>query len=166
MFTFLEMEVTKNSLLKVIDRFSTEWSVTLSIRLYGQILSGNGMSSCGIISLSSNGVVNNYYGSRVPFVGLVKSDRRLHTTSAINGNWNWIKDLPALKIDQTYHLEIHQRYVSNGNYRYFIKLDGEEVYSVINTDARQFYNVHVYAGNPWNDPCPVYISNFKITNFL
>ena len=99
--------MTKNNLLNVIERFSTEWSVTLSIRLYGQIPSGNGMSSCNIISLSSNGVENNHYGSRVPFVGLIKWDRRLHTTSAINGNWNWIKDLPALNIDQTYHLEIH-----------------------------------------------------------
>ncbi|XP_066910985.1 uncharacterized protein [Clytia hemisphaerica] len=162
-----EVRVTQNNLLKVIDRFSTEWSIMFSMRLSTSIPSGDdGLPTCNIINLSEDNIQSSHYGARTPYVGLRKDTRKIHTTSAINGNWNEIKELPPVIIDQTYHLEIHQRYVSNGHYRYFIMIDGVEVYSVLNTDARQFYNVHVYAGNPWNEPCPVYISNFKLTNFL
>ena len=110
--------------------------------------------------------MNSIYGSRTPYIGLNKATGILHTTSAINSNWNWVKDLQKIEIGDIHHIEFHQRYVNGGEYRYFIILDGKEVYSVINTDAKQFYNVYVYASNPWNDPCPVYIKNLKINNFL
>ena len=72
----------------------------------------------------------------------------------------------ALTVNQTYKIEIHQRYVSNGDYRYFIILDGQEVYSVVNTDAKQFYNIKVYASGPFRDACPAYVKDLKFTNFL
>ena len=37
------------------------------------------------------------------------------------------------------HIEIHQRY--------FIKWNGEEIHSVVNEKAQQFYDVKVYASD-------------------
>ena len=50
------------------------------------------------------------------------------------------------------HIEIHQKYTSGGKYRYFIKINGEEVFSIINTNAQQFYDIKIYASNPWELP--------------
>ena len=66
-----------------------------------------------------------------------------------------------------YHFEFHQRYVGGGNYRFYVKKNGEEVKSIINTSAQQFYNVKVYASNPYEqDVCPAHMKNLKFTNFL
>ena len=94
--------------------------------------------------------------------------RKFHIGSAINEKWNEKRNINGLSDEKTHRIEIHQNYskIGGGEYIYSVELDREEVAYFNNTDARQFYNVQVYAGNPWNDPCPVYISNFKITNFL
>ena len=85
--------------------------------------------------------------------------------NTVSGNQKWIKRLPTPPINVETHIEMHQRYVSGGNYRFFIVVNGEEINSVFST-ARQFYNVKVYSSNPWHNACPGYIKNFKFTNFL
>ena len=63
----------------------------------------------------------------------------LATSSCINDNPNhYINNYIT-------NIEIHQRYVNGGEYRYFIKINGEEIASIINTKAQQFYDVKVYA---------------------
>ena len=64
------------------------------------------------------------------------------------------------------NVEIHQRYKSGGVYKYSIILNGEEIHSTDNTQARQFYDVMVYSGNPEDHACVGTVSDFKITNFL
>ncbi|XP_066910984.1 uncharacterized protein [Clytia hemisphaerica] len=163
-----EKEVKRNSLIAIVPILSPEWSVKLDMRWYNEtIISSDSRYACSILQLSANGLENGY-GCRVPFIGMGKNSKKFAISSAVNGNSNHKipPTPPIVNINKTYHVEVQQRYVSNGNYRYDVLIDGVEVYSVLNTDARQFYNVHVYAGNPWNDPCPVYISNLKLTNFL
>ena len=62
-------------------------------------------------------------------------------------------------------IKIHQRYVSGGNYGFFVEVDGQEMVSVINIDARQFYNVKVYTSDPWHH-VQGSTKNLKLTNFL
>ena len=71
-------------------------------------------------------------------------------------------------VNETTHIEIHQRYLRSGEYRYFIRIDGEEVHSVVNTQAQQFYNVKVIAAQAFTSAatCPASIKNVKHTNFL
>ena len=99
-------------------------------------------------------------------IGIRKEDRKLHIASSINGIMSKHHSPVHLIVDQTYQVEVHQRYMSQGNYNYFIKIDGLEVYRIVNSDARQFWNVNVFAGNPWSEACPVYVKNFVITNFV
>ena len=121
---------------------------------------------CNIIQLTKGGLVGQH-GDRTPSVFLFPWSDRLYFASSINYDQNYF--LPSAKeivVNVPTHIEIHQRYTSGGKYRYFIKINGEEAYSIINTDARQFYNVKVYASNPWEDNCSGYIKNFEVTNFL
>ena len=96
----------------------------------------------------------------------IRDGRSFRVVSAINNNayHRFIID-GAITLNQTYYLEIHQRYVSNGNYRYYIVIDGQEKHSVINKSAKQLYNVEI---SVCMNECPgvAFVKNMKLTNFL
>ena len=162
----LEIAITKNNLLATIPRMSTEWSISFQFRQ-------TSLSPVwtNIIRFAS---ANTTYGSpitigkRIPAVFININSRKLHFTHAVNGMANYIVNGEATdnKLNDNHHIEIHQRYVSRGDYRYFIKINGTEIHSTINSDARQFYNVNVYASDPWYENVNGFISNFDFTNFL
>ena len=153
----------KNNLLTIIPRLSTEWSVSFEFR---QRSVSEGYTNIIRFTTSDTKSIPTI-GNRIPAVFLNPGSAMLHFTSAVNGNANYIVEPSTpLELNEKYHIEIHQRYVSRGGYRYFIKVDGIEVHSVINTDARQFYNVKVFASDPWYNEANGFISNFQLTNFL
>ena len=124
--------------------------------------------TCSLTHLTQNDNYDNY-GDRTPAVFFHGKPTFISTLfrSAVGGEKDhsyWFSKVP--KINELTHFEIHQRYVNGGKYRYFIKMNDQEIYSTINGDARQFYNVKVYASNPWYIACPGYIKNFAVTNFL
>ena len=141
---------------------STEWSVSFD-------WSTTSLPSAGWMSIVhfTIGEDNGKYGDRTPAVFFyVDGDTKLfHFASAVNGQGYTFDETTSFRLNHKYHIEIHQRYISQGNYRYFVKIDGVEVKSVVNSDARQFYEVKVYAGDPWFAPIG-YISNLHFTNFL
>ena len=162
---YIEEAIEQNRLLAVIQRLSTEWIVSLTVRF--ENLNPDGTGHCNIIQLTRENSLSQY-GDRTPVIFLKPNRDEFYIASAINGNKNlilWTDKGLALNVST--RIEVHQRYTSGGNYRYFIKINGEEVYSIINTNAQQFYNVKVYASNPWSpSACPGYIKNFEVTNFV
>ena len=48
-----------------------------------------------------------------------------------------------VQINRIYKIE-DQRCISNCNYGYFIKIDGKEIHSVVNSNIIQFCNVKIY----------------------
>uniref|UniRef100_A0A7M5UYX2 Uncharacterized protein n=2 Tax=Clytia hemisphaerica TaxID=252671 RepID=A0A7M5UYX2_9CNID len=93
----------------------------------------------------------------------------LRINSAVNGDTSYRWNYPfTLAVNETMDVEIHQRYISNGKYRYFIRINEEDIHSVVNTEAKQFYNVKVIAGQEFTgaEVCPASIKNVKHTNFL
>ena len=123
---------------------------------------------CSLIHLTQNGNIMTY-GDRTPAVFLegTPSVSNIIFASSVDQHKNHqyvSSQIP--KINELTLFEIHQRYVSGGKYRYFIKMNGQEIYSTINDDTRQFYNVKVFASDPWSNACPGYIKNFSVTNFL
>ena len=154
--------------MATIPRLSTEWSVEFTIRLTTSSSSSWAIDYCSVIRLTQGGDYSNV-GDRTPAIFLEGKPIIVYSllTSATNGLMNhFYRTGSAPVVDEPTHIEIHQRYISGGKYRYFIKWNGEEVYSVVNEKAQQFYNVKVYASDPWHDACPVFIKNFSITNFL
>ena len=70
-----------------------------------------------------------------------------------------------IQLQNEYDLELHQRYLSGGVYKYFIILDGEEIHSG-NINPKQRYGFNVYGSSPTHDACVGTVSEFKLTNFL
>ena len=71
-----------------------------------------------------------------------------------------------MEVNKTHCFEQNQKYIGGGQYLYNIVIDGVEVMSKINTDAKQYYNVKLYMGMVNRKSAPVEITNFEHTNFL
>ena len=140
---------------------STEWSVSFEFKMTGVVADWS-----SIIHLTIGGDAE-IIGDRTPAVFLMPESRGFHFTTSLGDDISYFWDYyENLQQNYVYEIEIHQRYISNGNYRYFIKIDREEVHSAINSKARQFYNVKVYVGDPWYNASKGLISNLQFTNFL
>ena len=107
-------------------------------------------------------------GERIPGVSIKQNSSMVYISHAVNGKANYRVDVEQTenKLNAHHHIEINQRYVSRGDYRYFIKINGTKIHSVINSDARQFFNVNIYASDDDKASAPGFISNFQFTNFL
>lgn len=148
--------------MKVIPNLSPEWIVSFTLRITSLAPS---TIFCNIIQLSKEGPELEF-GDRTPAVFLFPSRDQFYISSSINSNRDTgFSVTKGIALNVPTHIEIHQRYISGGKYRYFVKINGEEVASIINTNALQFYNVRVYASKG-TDPCPGYIKNLEVTNFL
>ena len=160
---FLAEEIQADKLLKTLPRLSEEWSVQFKFKLTN---GHTGLFFCCIFYMSS-GFGANIYGGRVPAIYFNRNNRLLFIDSPVSGNWMYRTVIPTMiEYNTEYSVEIHQRYKSGGVYKYSILLNGEEIHSTDNTQAQQFYDVMVYAGNPIDHACVGTISDFKITNFL
>ena len=146
--SFTEEELKKGNLLTVIQRMSTEWSLTFSV----QFRSGGTIDTvwCNIIHLTHNGD-HESHGDQIPVL-FVRQDSGVVTQHRIvydiNSDRTSILLTESTTVGEWDHFEFHQRYVSGGICCFFVKRNGEEIKSIINTDARQWYNVKLYAGNP------------------
>ena len=97
----------------------------------------------------------------------IPNSQKVGFNTALNDEVSYsYRSVEDLELNRVYKIEVHQRYISNGTYRYFIKIDGEEIHSAINSKARQYYNVKVYAGDPWHNASQGFISKLHFTNFL
>ena len=105
--------------------------------------------------------------SRIPAVFVLSNSTTLLFSTSINGScYNVNAKAIENEVNENQHVGIHQRYVSQGDYRFFVKINGIEIHSVINSGAQQFYNVDVYASDNFHKNAAGYISNFLFTNFL
>jgi len=141
--------VEREKLLTTIPRLSTEWSVALDYRIFGLLDEWAAMFHC------SNSTGYGEWGSRIPLVSVhPNSTFRVAAIFAVDNNWTYDVSFGEVSdFNKTNHLEIHQRYVRNGDYRYYVIYNGREIHSKIHKDATQFYNVKCWATWVHEAPC-------------
>ena len=164
-FFHIEVTLVQGKLLAVVPRLSAEWSLTYSINVKS-IQMTDDICSFVILSTIEDHTI---YGSRSPFHYIqrkIQDTFEMKFSSAINSALEVVTMSEMPKVGEWEHYEFHQRYVNGGKYRFFVKRNGEEVYSIINADARQFYDIKVWAGMPIYPACSADIKNLELTNFL
>jgi len=139
------LTVRKSNQIAVIPKWHKNWRVSF------QVKPSNGIfyQYTNIIHFSVGGDYS-VYGDRVPSVFFIGGTHRLHISSAINGrsNYYW-RTSQSIQKGVFTHVLIRQRKNKQGQYVYSISLNGKQVFSIINTDPREFTNVKVWASNPW-----------------
>ena len=163
-YFIIETLVEDNKLIAVIPLLSTEWSLSFNLRIFETI-----GDYSNVIHFTKGANIGSM-GDRVPYISTKPLSSELYITT----DANHITDLylggtagqNVLTLEQKHKIEMSQRYISGGKYRLLTVIDGNVISDVINTDARQYHNVQVYAGDPWHPPSNKTISDFQHTNFL
>ena len=100
------------------------------------------------------------YGSGIPglWIGRMKDRQYFCISSAVKTMYKRFKYKSYTKfvVGKKYHITIQQLKVS-GNYYYEIIIDGASKFKILNTMAKQYYNVKMYASDPWH---PAFTSHF------
>ena len=135
---FLEELLVHHRILEVISRISTEWTVSFNFRLTSSAASSD---YCSIVHLTKGGDGSSA-GDRIGSVFLdgrgSKWEKYLFSTG-INGIPSTVLIRPPTHgINESAEIEFHQRYLSGGKYRVFVKINGQEICSVVNTNVQQF----------------------------
>ena len=84
-FATIEVGIQSNQILTVIQRLSTEWIISLTVRFENL---NPAISHCNIIHLTQ-GASLSQYGDRTPVIYLKPYRNKFYFGSAINGNMNY-----------------------------------------------------------------------------
>ena len=153
-----ETLLSKGNLVATLKRLNKEYSVSFEIK---PTSFQSGWMSVIHLTIGEN-MLN--YGDRNPAVWFHQRGLgNLHICSAINGNRNLYKDTNPVQLEKWSAIKISQEF-SEGKYMYSINLNGENIFTEENTDAREFLNVKVYVADPWYEVQPGFIRNLRIIN--
>ena len=145
----------RSNLIDIIPTLSPAWYVSFDIY---PISSGDWRSVVHFVSRNWK----HGYGGQVPEVVMHYS--RLYIYNAVNGYRSHQYVSNPLTFNKYSRVEISQKLSNISGVLYTIRIDGRQVYQIINSDARYFENVYVYKGNPWRNPANVLIKNFIYKN--
>ena len=153
------MTLTKDNVVDIIPMLTPAWSISFEINPYSTI---EGWSN--VIHFTTGGNAGTY-GFRIPAVFVISRSSRLHICSAINGNNNVCFNSNPLPWNEYTRVEISQVQQDNTtSFLYTISIGGEQVYQVVNTDARFFADVKVYKADKWYNPAPAFVKDFVYRN--
>ena len=143
--------------LTTIPIQSPEWELTLKFKINNII-----PNAWKNIVQITNGEAYPSYGNRLPI--LVLRGSLLLVSSAVNSNHDFWHKKYSMSTNTVYNIKVHQYYIGNGNYKYEVLLDGLVIKSAVNSAARQFYNMVIYALQ--SSAADVDITDLKFTNFV
>ena len=158
------MKLTKDNYVAFIPWLSAEWTVSMKVQLYDEVKIFGSYAFCNIAEFTADDS-QIQHGKSTLMVRMGKENNlRIESTSLYGPEA--VFSYPPLVVDQPVHIEVHQRYMYGGIYRYTIVVDGVNYASKVVTNAQQNFNIKVYASEKYREACRVYVSDFKLTNFL
>ena len=144
--------IMRNNLVTTLETLEKEFKITFEFMATSAGCNGN------IIHFTTGGN-SRVVGCRIPSVYYAGSNIRVYF--AVNGNLNYEQKMPVPMLNQWHSVEILQEKKEN-DYHYSFSVNGELGHTTINSDARTFQKVQVYASDPWCTAQPGYIRNLKV----
>ena len=139
--------------MTTLPSLKTQWRVSLLFKP----TSYPGWTSCLHLTIGGD---KEQYGDRTP--AIIFEPGKMGIASAINGDLGLKYKTADLPIVHTWTaIQVVQEIVDE-KFIYSIKVVDKKVFSVENTDPREFTEVKVYASNPWYAALPGYIKDFTI----
>jgi len=104
------------------------------------------------------------YGDRVPAIFFQPKTTRLHICSAIDGhkNFNRFGNTPPLPMNKWSNIEVGQRENVEGKYEFFVNVNDDTFFQVVNEQPKEFREAKVYLANNHHHTANAVIDNFKI----
>ncbi|XP_066921942.1 uncharacterized protein [Clytia hemisphaerica] len=154
--------LTQDKVKYLVQRTSTEWSLEFKFQINEDHTDN---FWCSIIHVTT-GQDRFSYGSRIPAIFYNSGWKQVVTYWNLNGDLISVFHRQDVKLGVNYHVKYQQRYINSGVYKASLEIDGVEVESMLNTQAKQFYDVKFYIADPWYPVCIGSVSDVKFTNFL
>ena len=147
-------------MLQIIPLQKRQWTLSFQILILGIV---DAWSSVLHLTAGSN---KQSHGDRTPAIWLNPGESTMSFYSSFNGDYNLFLKSHWLAIGEKVSVNVTQSYLSEDVYRFAIYIDGNEIFSRANNDARSFENVKVYAGDPWYQPAKAILSDFSFQKFV
>ena len=148
-------EIKKDNHIETIDSWGPYFKLALDLMINSKAL-GLGYSTWSSI-LAFRGKWNGY-GDNTPAIFYHRNTGYLHFLNPVSGNRNYSVE-KRVDLNRWNHIEIEQRR-EDGKVLYIINMNGEQVHSVENTNAKSFRNVKVFAGDEFHPPAVGTYKNF------
>ena len=155
----------KDNLFGILATLSKEYSVSFDVKptAYARSVSQVYHSVLHVTQGEDYGI----YGERTPGVWILqypsKTKNPITICSPISGDHNSCFNTQAFPTNEWIRVKIEQNKVG-GDYFYTIRINGKEVYKVKNNHVQVFYDLKVYAGDPWYQVQEGVIRNLIIVN--
>ncbi|MEO0687756.1 MAG: hypothetical protein AAFY76_22565 [Cyanobacteria bacterium J06649_11] len=147
----------KGELLMKENILPRGWKLSFELNPVGEV---GGFSS--IIHATINGNIG-AAGERIPAVWFISNTRKMHITSDIGGNTNYVYNTNFnLPRDRFSTIVIQQIQKADLTYHYQIIINGKLIHSVLNHKPKIFQNVKYYVGDPWFTPAKTELRNIKL----
>ena len=152
--------MSRGKILTTIPHWFPSWKIKFTIKRYAKISSGYENIFYFV------GAPHPTFGNRMPAIFF--NTNYFHTGTGINGNWNQKINIAESKIPLhiATEIEFSQIHIGNNDYEFKIMINGVKEVSMINSDARYFPNVHVYASHKSHNPVKANISELMIYSYL
>lgn len=137
---------TVGHLISIIPHVYRIWHLEVDIMPYKK----NHYSWVNLLHFTASGDNYGRAGDRMPLISLYPGENILHIACYINNEVSYAYDSDyVLPMHRWTKLEIGQTFL-RGQFVYYVKLNGKQVYSIINRYPMDFYNMMVYGNDPWS----------------
>jgi len=144
-------KVKKNNQIGTVASWGPTFRVAVDI-----IVHSAGSEWSSIFRFTSTPDSDRVMGRRIPAI-FYNSKGFLHITSGVDNDANYAVNY-NIDLKKWYHIEIAQTKM-NGKIYYTIKINGEEIKNVENTNPQSFKDVKVFAGDKFYSACDASYKN-------
>merc|ERR1712227_856379 len=146
-------------LIGIIPYFYRIWHVEVDIMPYA----ANHYSWVNLLHFTASGDNYGRAGDRMPLISLYPGENKLHIACYINNEVSYAYNVDyVMPMNQWTKLEVGQAYVQS-KFVYYVKINGKQVYSVVNRYPRDLSNMMVYGCDPWSEKPNAKLRNLYFT---
>ncbi|XP_012555856.2 uncharacterized protein LOC101239439 isoform X1 [Hydra vulgaris] len=154
-----EQPLKRGRLIAVLPKFSKQYSVSLDIKPISYSL---GVQSVLRFSIGETNVSHGFQVFAIYFKSLLG---HFVVSTEINKNKNFQYTYPTnIPINKWLEVTVSQYETDENKFNFEIKLNGKQVYSVVNNHPVDHSNVKVYASDPYFPALTGLIRNFRFSN--
>ncbi|XP_066913716.1 uncharacterized protein [Clytia hemisphaerica] len=160
-YEHVEFKLRQNRRLPYITHLTKQWYMSFNIKPGASVVN----KATSIIHATIAGDQGKH-GERIPAVLFRANTRELRICTTLNDNPDDCYDSPdTLPADNYTNVQITQLYDTEAKkFRYSIFINNDKKFSKYNNNAQDFFNVQLFASDPWYPAANAHIKNLVFKN--
>ena len=154
------IELSKGNLVWTVPN----WGYEIDIEFDIMVDSGISLEWSNVFLMTALDYASSKLGGRLPNFHVWNGGKKFEIVFSVNGNDNYPTYVPY-QWNQWYHFQISQLINTTGEAVYRIRVNGNTVLEIPNSEPRNFPKAKLYLSSPWNPSTGSYgtLSNLTVT---